>query len=192
MASTGFVRCGIDRMLPIPLDKLRGMFRQYFRPMCFGSALFGLSRLAEERCHLLRFGLVKFGQKRIFHYKRSLHFTMNTNWLFTGFVTNFIQKSAVIPRTGKRMVEAIIRDSGILPRFDTGLVRELIRQNRLMPRFDKFFVDETLEETKFFSRFERTLINRMILERQLFRDFEQAIQEKLLANQIAYFKYEGA
>jgi hypothetical protein len=193
MASAGFARSGTDRLLPVPLDTIRYMLWQRFLPACFGSARFGRSRIAEGRFRLLRFGPAAFGRKRIIHYGRSLHFNkLNTGRLFKAFTENLIRKSAVIPRSDARMVDAVIRDSGILPRFDTGLVRELIRQNGLMPRFDTFYMNETLRETNFFPRFERVLIDRMILERQLFSDFERAVKEKLLANQIAYFKYEGA
>jgi hypothetical protein len=38
---------------------------------------------------------------------------------------------------------------------------------------------------------EKAFVKYVVQEKHLFKDFEQAIQDKLLANQIPFFKYEG-
>jgi hypothetical protein len=40
--------------------------------------------------------------------------------------------------------------------------------------------------------FEKAFANYIIQKKQLFKDFEQALQNRLLANQISFFSYEGA
>jgi hypothetical protein len=62
---------------------------------------------------------------------------------------------------------------------------------RLFPVCDSDLEQKIIQENKFFLRFEKAFINYIVREKQLFQDFEVAIQNKLLANQIPSFNYEG-
>jgi hypothetical protein len=54
------------------------------------------------------------------------------------------------------------------------------------------FGQDRLSWSPFPPHFEKAYANYIVREKQLFKDFEQALQDRLLANQIPFFSYEGA
>jgi hypothetical protein len=71
------------------------------------------------------------------------------------------------------------------------LSQEITGDNEESAAFDAYFQAELMNETKFTERLEKVMADAMILFRKPFSEFEAAIKNKLLANQIAYFEYEG-
>lgn len=71
------------------------------------------------------------------------------------------------------------------------LSETIIMDNEKSAAFDAYFQEQLLSETKFKERLEDVMADAMILSRRPFGEFEAAIKNKLLANQIAYFKYGG-
>jgi uncharacterized protein YmfQ (DUF2313 family) len=171
--STGFARCGQNRLLPMPFYRIGKLLEKQFRSVSFGEVKFGLSRLAPYSGGF------------------SHDLVRNEINLFSGWVKVVIQNSGIMPKTGAQMVDAIIGNSRFRPRFDISLVQEFIRQNGLLPKFDEYFIRHLIQKSKFFPRLEKAFVNHAARTQQLFKDFERAVEDKLLANQIPYFDYEG-
>jgi hypothetical protein len=172
-AGAGFVRCGQNRLMPMPLYQIGALLQKQFRSVSFGKVKFGLSRLAYYSGGF------------------SSSLILNETELFNEFVKSIMQKSGVLPRTDAQMVDAIIGNNRFRRWFDVTLIRELIRQHGLLSKFDESFMRLLIQNNKFFPRLEKAFINYIVRRKKLFQDFEQAVQDKLLANQIPYFDYEG-
>jgi hypothetical protein len=170
----GFARCGQCRLMVMPFYRIGRLLKQQFRSTSFGAIKFGLSRLA--------------------HYSGGFSDSLVRHEpdLFSFFVKTVFRKSGVIPKTDTLIVDAITMGSGFRHWFDTSLVREILLQGGLLAGFDRYFTQGLIQKNKFYPRLEKAFINYIVRDKALFRDFEQAVQDKLLANQIPYFNYEGA
>jgi hypothetical protein len=172
--AAGVARCGQGRLMPMPFYRIGRLLQRQARPVSFGGFKFGLSRLA--------------------HYDRGFSdFLMRGNaWLFSGFVKAVIEASGVMPKTDAQIVDAITGDSGFRPRFDAALVRVLLLQGGLLAGFDRYFTQWLIQRYKVYPRLEKAFINHIVRGEELFGDFERAVLDKLFANQIPIFDYEGA
>jgi hypothetical protein len=172
-ASAGYARFGQGRLFPMPFYQIGILLEKQFRAVSFGAVIFGQFRLT---CFSGGFS-------------RSL--VRSEHGLFAGFVKSVLRKSGVMARTDAQMVNAITGNSTFRRQFDTALTQRLVRQSGLFPAFDNYFTQTLIRENKFFSRLEKAFIRYIAGAKALFSDFEQAVRDKLLANQIPYFDYEG-
>jgi hypothetical protein len=159
--------------MAMPFYEIGALLQRLFRAVSFGAAKFGLSRPA--------------------HYAGGFSGSLvrDDARLFSGFVKTVLRTSGVVSRTDGRIVNAITGDSGLPRLFGIALTGELVLQSGLFPRFDTYFTRKVFQENKFFPRLEKAFINHAAREKKLFGDFERAVSEKLPANQIAYFDYQG-
>jgi hypothetical protein len=159
--------------MPMPFYRIGVLLRTRFRAVSFGAVKFGLSRLA---CYNGGF---------------SASLVRDDVRLFSGFVKTALETSGAVSRTDVQIADAVIGDSGFPRRFDRGLSREIVLQSGLFPKFDGYFTRRLVLENKFFPRLEKAFINYLARKKKLFGDFERAVSEKLPANQIPYFDYQG-
>lgn len=173
--STGFARFDIGRFPYIPLASLRGM--------------------AGRRLGVFRFGTVRFGSSRLAYYaagfQNSLLADAATGVLFADFYRRLLIDSGIPSRADAALVKTITGVSKFSSVFGAELVNVLIRENGIASRFDAWFMSWTMRAADFYLRLEQVLIDHFIAVGKMFLAFERAVQNKLLANQIAYFKYEG-
>jgi hypothetical protein len=116
------------------------------------------------------FGCMRFGQYRIFS-------------MPLDEIGSLVQQRLGVSRLGHIRFgqdRTVWFNSGFSPRLVTGE--------------DWLFADfvSRITETRFIPRFKTLLIKNIIHEQDPFRDFEQAVTDKLLANHIPFFKYQGA
>jgi hypothetical protein len=149
--------------------------------------------LLQTRFRAVSFGTVKFGLSRLTHYAGgfSRFLVREDAWLFCGFVKTVLRTSGIVARMDAQITNAIIGDSGFSRRFGSALIRELVLQSGLFPKFDAYFTRRVIQENNFVPRLEKAYINHLARDKKLFGDFERAVSEKLPANQIPYFDYQG-
>jgi hypothetical protein len=171
---TGFARSGRSRIMPMPFYQIGMLLQQRFRAVSCGAVKCGLSRPA--------------------HYTGGFSNALvrHEAWLFNGFTKAALETGGVVSRTDAPIVDAIIGESDFLYRFDTAPVGEILRQDGLPANFDGYFTPKLIQKHKFYPRLEKAFINHVVRDKGLFREFESAVYNKLPANQIPYFSYEGA
>ena len=173
-ASTGLARFGFDRLLFIPLQTLRGMTTQSFRTF--------------------QFSAVRFGASRIAYYANGFQDNIigaDTESVFADFYRILLTDSGAVCKADAALVDLIISISRFSPHWGVELVKTLIDEDGVMTRFDEWFMRDVMHSADFYLRLEQVLIDYWVSVRKMFSEFEQAIKNKLLANQIAYFNYEG-
>jgi hypothetical protein len=173
--STGLARFGRGRLLYIPLDALRGMTARNLRAFRFASVCFGSSRLAYYEAG----------------FQNSLLRDADTASVFGAFYRRLLADSGIVSRADAALVTSIIGVSKFPAAFGAELAEALVREDGVKARFDAWFMSGTMRSADFYLRFEQVLIDRFVTVKKIFEAFEKAIGEKLLANQMPYFNYEG-
>lgn len=173
--STGLARFGTGRLLYIPLATLRGMAARRFR--------------------VFRFGAVRFGASRLAHYADGFQNNLlqrgATGLFFADFYRELLMRYDTISHLDAALVKTITGVSGVSRIFGAELIKALVSESGIMPRFDAWFMNTTINVTDFYLRLEQVLIDHFVTVKKMFLAFEQAIKDKLLANHIAYFNYDG-
>jgi hypothetical protein len=173
--STGLARFGRGRLLYIPLETLRGMAAHRFRPLQFGAVRFGASHLAYYANG----------------FQSNVLQGMDTESVFGDFYRNLLTDGGIVCEADAALVKLITGVSKFPAMFGTELAEALVREDGVMTRFDAWFMSVIMRRADFYSRLEQVLIGRFVTVKKMFEAFEKAIGEKLLANQMPYFNYEG-
>lgn len=205
--SFGFARAGHDRLMYTTAQHIKRVVYNYFRSFGAGGMRFGTDRLfyiprdliMALVCTIWRTSCFRAGR---FGIDRLAYFTggfstrlLPANNIFSAFTGAVIQavvrESRTAEKSDAKIVNAIIADNGIMGYWDGKLINVLLREDGLLLR-NGYCAIFALTRHRFFPRMEHLLVNRYIRLTNRYMDFEQAIKNKLLANQTAYFNYEGA
>lgn len=116
------------------------------------------------------FGFMRFGQGRIFS-------------MPLDEIDSLVQERLGVSRLGRIRFG---QDRTVW--FKSGFSLRIITDAAWL--FDGFV--SRMIETRFITRFKTLLIKNIIHEQDPFRDFERAVTNKLLANHIPFFRYQGA
>jgi hypothetical protein len=195
-ASFGAARCGSSRLVYSPLPRYRDVAASRM-----GRARCGVFRLGHDRVMFSIDGQVKIvvynwfrlfgagfmgcGRSRLFNLPDAASGAADDS------VRAVVKKNGVVQRCDPKIVDALMAVSGFLPVWDGMLIRALLEENGLTGRFDNYVVSGVAQQRLFYPRLEHLLVNRYIRLHKVYGDFETATRGKLLANQNAYFNYEG-
>jgi hypothetical protein len=148
-----------------------------------------------------RFGKIRFGQDKMAYFPiRQLRIIISNHLRASSFGFMRLGQHRIFSIPLDAIIPLIQERLGVfrLGRIRFGQDRTAWFKGGFSPRLvsgeDWLFADfvSRITGTRFIPRFKTVLIKNIVHEQDPFRDFERAVTNKLLANHIPIFKYQGA